>query len=78
MTDEVDLESFMRELKECKREVEIARQQFDAVIDPLLVDHLIFRLAAAERHLNYLFQLARRLNLVAEVDQWEWQTEMSV
>lgn len=75
MTEEVDVESFLRELRESRREVEIARRQFDLVADPLLIDHLVFRLGAAERHLNYLYQLARDLNLVAPLEQWEWQAD---
>lgn len=76
MTEEVNMESFLRELKESRREVEIARQQFDLVVDPLLIDHLVFRLGAAERHLNYLYKLARKLNLAVAQEQWSWQTEL--
>lgn len=72
MTDEINLEEFLRELHDSRREVEVARQQFDFVLDPLLIDHLIFRLGAAEKHLNYLLQLARKMNLYAEEGQGQW------
>ncbi|MBX5437311.1 MAG: DUF2508 family protein [Alicyclobacillaceae bacterium] len=71
----VDVASFIRELRRCKREVEIARQQFDTVDDPLLIDHVVFRLGAAEKRFNYLFQLARKLDIAAEGMRWEWYDE---
>lgn len=64
------------ELHRSKLEVEIARAQFDAVVDPLLVDHIIFRLSAAEKRLNYLLQSAKRQNIVLEGVRWDlpqWQ-----
>ncbi|MCL6549229.1 MAG: YaaL family protein [Alicyclobacillus sp.] len=68
----VDVSSFIRELRRSKREVEIARQQFDTVDDPMLIDHIVFRLGAAEKRLNYLFQLARKLDIAADGMRWEW------
>lgn len=65
------------ELHRSKLEVEIARAQFDSAVDPLLVDHIIFRLSAAEKRLNYLLQAAKRQNLVLEGVRWDlpqWQT----
>lgn len=58
-----NVEAFLTELKLSKRELDIARNQFEVVTEPLLVDHVVFRLGAAERHFNYMFQLARRMNI---------------
>lgn len=77
MTGEMNLEEFLRELNDSRREVEIARQQFDFVMDPLLIDHLVFRLGAAEKHFSYMIQLARKMNLSAAEEHWRWQVEKS-
>ncbi len=67
-----DIEEFLLRLRTSKKELEIARQQFETVVDPLLIDHIVFRLGAAERHFSYLFQLARRWNLCLDGIQWYW------
>jgi hypothetical protein len=67
-----DIKAFLQTLRKSKQELEIARQQFEAVADPLLIDHIVFRLGAAERHFSYLFQLARRWNLSLDGIQWYW------
>ena len=72
---EVDVGEFLRELRHSRREVEIARQQFDVVVDPMLIDHIVFRLGAAEKRLNYLFQLARQLNISVDEQFWEWESD---
>jgi hypothetical protein len=69
----VDVEAFIQEVILSKREVEIARQQFNTVSDPLLIDHIVFRLGAAEKRLNYLFQVARRLGLSLNGIHWGWR-----
>ncbi len=73
--DPEDVDDFLRALRNSKRELELARQQFETVTDPLLVDHVVFRLGAAERHFNYLFQLARKMNLSVDGVRWEWFAE---
>jgi hypothetical protein len=70
--DVKDIDTFLTELRRSKRELDIARYQFDNVVDPLLIDHIVFRLGAAERHFNYLFQLARRYHLAVDGMRWEW------
>jgi Protein of unknown function (DUF2508) len=67
-----DVETFLQTLQKSKMELEIARQQFETVVDPLLIDHIVFRLGAAERHFNYLFQLARKWNICVDGMQWYW------
>lgn len=66
-----DVRQFAAELYRTKRELEIARRQFDNVTDPLLIDHLIFRLGAAEKRLNYLLRVARSVGLVLEGVRWD-------
>jgi len=63
--------AFMDELQKSKESVRISRAQFEAAIDDILIDDLIYRLGAAERHLNYLFQLARKYHLKIERSLWE-------
>ncbi|GMA50571.1 hypothetical protein GCM10025857_19280 [Alicyclobacillus contaminans] len=72
VTPTESVQEFLAALRRSKRELDIARQQFDSVVDPLLIDHVVFRLGAAERHFNYLFQLARRWNLALEDMDWYW------
>ncbi|MCL6637264.1 MAG: YaaL family protein [Alicyclobacillus sp.] len=67
-----DADVLIQELRRSKRELEQARQQFNLATDPLLVDHAVFRLGAAERQFNYLFQLARRYQVRVEGMRWEW------
>ncbi|MCF8566272.1 YaaL family protein [Alicyclobacillus tolerans] len=74
-TSEVDVEIFLEELRQSKREVEIARKQFDLVSDPLLIDHAIFRLGAAEKQLGYLYQMARKMNIVIDDNDYEYDRE---
>jgi hypothetical protein len=69
-TGEVDVRAFLHELHRSKREVEIARHQFDAAVDPLLIDDILYRLGAAEKHYNYMFQLARRLGIAVDGIDW--------
>jgi hypothetical protein len=70
--DPQDVDDFLRALRNSKRELETARLQFETVTDPLLVDHVVFRLGAAEKHFNYLFQLARKMKLSVDGVRWEW------
>lgn len=67
-----DIDNILAELRRSKKELEIARYQFANAVDPMLIDHVVFRLGAAERHFNYLFQLARRYNLSVDGMRWEW------
>lgn len=67
-----DIELFLKELRRSKKELDIARFQFENAVDPMLIDHVVFRLGAAERHFNYLFQLARRYHLAVDGMRWEW------
>jgi hypothetical protein len=67
-----DIELFLKELRRSKKELDIARFQFENAVDPMLIDHVVFRLGAAERHFNYLFQIARRYHLAVEGMRWEW------
>jgi len=66
---------FLAALRRSKLELEIARSQFATVVDPALVDHVVFRLGAAEKHFNYLFGLARRLKVNVGGLRWEWYEE---
>lgn len=69
----LDKQGFLEEILKSRRELQIARQQFEQVADPLLIDHVVFRIGAAERHLNYLFKLAREQGISFDGMQWEWQ-----
>lgn len=66
-----DMDQFVNELHLAKQEVEIAQGQFDTIADPMLIDHIIFRLGAAEKRLNFLIQLARKMNLVVDGVRWD-------
>jgi hypothetical protein len=70
-----DIDEFIKALRRSKQELDIAREQFDTVTDPLLVDHVVFRLGAAEKHLNYLFQVARRFGITTDGMRWDWYEE---
>ncbi|MCL6516603.1 DUF2508 family protein [Alicyclobacillus sp.] len=72
----LDVDGLIRDLKRAKRELETARRQFDTVTDPLLIDHMVFRIGAAERQFNYLFQLARRHGVRVEGIRWDWQEDV--
>lgn len=67
-----DIDEFLRALRRSKQELEMARIQFDTVVDPMLIDHMVFRIGAAERHLNYLLRLARKHNLSVDGIDWAW------
>ncbi|QSO55211.1 YaaL family protein [Alicyclobacillus curvatus] len=69
---EDEIHDFIAALRKSKRELEIARQQFENVIDPRLIDHVVFRLGAAERHFSYLLQLARQLHISVAGIRWDW------
>lgn len=66
---------FIQDLRRSKREVEVARRQFDTVTDPLLIDHIVFRLSAAEQQFNYLIQLAKKLDIIHDGMSWLWYEE---
>lgn len=70
-----EVERFIQDLRRSKQEVDVARRQFDTVTDPLLVDHIVFRLGAAEKRLNYLIQLAKKLEIEHEGMSWLWYEE---
>lgn len=74
LTD-VEVEQFIEELRRAQDEVLTARRQFDTVTDPLLVDHIVFRLGAAEKRFNYLFQMAKRLSISVDGVNWNWCKE---
>lgn len=69
---EEDIHEFIDALRKSKQELDIARQQFESVNDPRLIDHVVFRLGAAERHFSYLLQLARQLGLNTGGIRWDW------
>lgn len=71
----LDEHTFLQEVLKSRRELQIARQQFDQVADPLLIDHVVFRIGAAERHLNYLFKLAREHQIEFEGMQADWMDD---
>ncbi|MFB5190515.1 DUF2508 family protein [Alicyclobacillus fastidiosus] len=72
---QLDKAAFLTEILKSRRELMIARQQFEQVSDPLLVDHVVFRIGAAERQLNFLFRLARENDVSFDGLQWEWRDE---
>jgi hypothetical protein len=69
----IDKYSFLEEILKSRRELAIAQQQFDEVSDPLLVDHLVFRMGAAEKQFDHLLRLARELGISFDGMQWEWK-----
>lgn len=73
--DRINPQNFLREVLKSHRELEIARNLFDQVSDPLLIDHIVFRIGAAERHLNYLFRTARERGISFEGRQWDWVSD---
>lgn len=66
-----NVDEFIHALKLSKQELDIARQQFENVVDPRLIDHVVFRLGAAERHFSYLFQLARQWDIEVKGIRWD-------
>ncbi|WDL99022.1 DUF2508 family protein [Alicyclobacillus sp. ALC3] len=72
---DVEVAQFVQELRRARDEVVTARRQFDTVTDPLLVDHIVFRLGAAEKRFNYLFQMAKRLSIAVDGVNWGWYEE---
>jgi hypothetical protein len=68
----IDVEILIRELALAKREVELARRQFDTITDPRLVDHVVFRMGAAEQHFRYLLNLARERRVAVSGMSWIW------
>ncbi|GMA63969.1 YaaL family protein [Alicyclobacillus fastidiosus] len=72
---QLDKAALLTEILKSRRELMIARQQFEQVSDPLLVDHVVFRIGAAERQLNFLFRLARENDVSFDGMQWEWRDE---
>lgn len=73
--DDIQPQQFLKEVLKSHRELEIARRLFDQVSDPFLIDHIVFRIGAAERHLNYLFRTARERGISFEGRRWEWVSE---
>lgn len=71
----IDKRTFLQEILKSRRELQIARRQFEQVSDPELVDHIVFRVGAAERHLNYLFRLAREQGISYQGVEWDWTSE---
>lgn len=62
----------LKEIIQSKQELAIACAQFDMVSDPLLIDHIVFRIGAAERRLSYLLRNAKEMGLAFDGMQWEW------
>ncbi|WP_206831530.1 YaaL family protein [Alicyclobacillus fructus] len=73
--DLLDRQRFLREILKSWRELEIARRQFETVSDPLLIDHVVFRISAAERQLNYLFRLAREYGISFDGPEFDWTSD---
>ncbi|MBF8377800.1 DUF2508 family protein [Alicyclobacillus mali] len=71
----MDRQRFLREVLKSWRELEIARRQFESVSDPLLIDHVVFRMSAAERQLNYLFRLARECGISFDGPEFDWTSD---
>lgn len=71
----IDPQRFLREILKSWRELEIARRQFETVSDPLLIDHVVFRMGAAERQLNYLFRLAREYGISFDGPEFDWTSD---
>lgn len=69
----VDKYSFLDEILKSRRELAIALQQFDEISDPLLVDHIVFRIGAAEKQFDHLLRLARKMGISFDGMQWEWK-----
>lgn len=61
-----DTELLIRELVRSKKDLMIAQRQFDMATDPALVDHVVFRLGAAERQFRYLLSFARAHNIATD------------
>ncbi len=68
----LDKYHFLDEILRSKRELTIAISQFDEISDPILVDHIIFRIGAAEKHFEHLLRLAKLSGISFDGVQWEW------
>ncbi len=57
-------------VEQARQEWESARDRFDQISDPDLIDHAIYNLEAAERRYIYLLKQARKegLNLYSALD----------
>lgn len=64
--DQPDVDVLLKELIRSQRELEYARQQFDYATDPALIDHVVFRMGAAERQVSFLLNYARQHNLATD------------
>ncbi len=64
--EQPDVDLLIKELVRSQRELEYARRQFDNATDPALIDHVIFRLGAAERQVSYLLNYARQHQLATD------------
>ena len=73
----VDKYTLLREVLRTKHELAIAQQQFNVVSDPLLIDHVVFRIGAAEKQLEHLFRMARESGISFDGVQWDW-TELDL
>ncbi|MCL6626780.1 YaaL family protein [Alicyclobacillus shizuokensis] len=72
MDGQLDADLLIQELVLAKREMEMARSQFDHVVDPRLVDHTVFRMGAAEQQFRYLLNLARERDIRVTGLNWLW------
>lgn len=64
--EQPDVEILLKELVRSQRELEYARQQFDYATDPALIDHVVFRIGAAERQVSFLLNFAREHHLATD------------
>lgn len=62
----LEVEQFIADLRRARDDVRVARAQFNTVTDLLLIDHIVFRLVAAEKRVDYLFQMAKRLGITVD------------
>ncbi len=68
----IDKYRFLDDILRAKRELVIAMSQFNEISDPLLVDHIVFRIGAAEKQFEHLLKLARLSGITFDGVQWEW------
>lgn len=61
--DDPEVQQVLAAVTVAHAEFEAARTYFNCVTEPDLVDYAILRLAAAERHYNYVLHQARSLGL---------------
>ncbi len=71
----LDGERLFREIVDSHRDLVNAERQFNEVSDPRLVDHMVFRLDAAEQHFRYLLQQARVYGVSVSGVRFEWAEE---